>query len=218
MELPLSYQKNMQVLLGEDYAKYIDSLAQKPVSGIRVNTIKANQNILEQFDVIKKVSYTNNGYISNAEKIGKHPYHIAGLVYSQEPSSMMPVAASGLENENLGDMVVLDLCAAPGGKTGQIAEILNGQGVLVSNEIESKRARILQSNVERMGYTNVIITNNTPEKLAQELPAMFDYIFVDAPCGGEGMFRKDPATILEWKEERLESNSIRQKRNFILRR
>ncbi len=211
MNLPDEYMQNMQILLKDDYEKYINSLQQEPVSGIRLDKIKTDETILSEFEIVKKVPYTNNGYISKTEKIGKHPYHIAGLVYSQEPSSMMPVCASKLQEENLQDIKVLDLCAAPGGKTGQIAEILKGQGVIVSNEIETKRAKILQSNVERMGYTNVIITNNTPEKLAQELPTMFDYIFVDAPCGGEGMFRKDPSTILEWKQERLESNSRRQK-------
>ena len=105
----------------------------------------------------------------------------------------------------------MDLCAAPGGKTGQIAEILNGNGVLISNEIEKKRARILQGNIERLGYKNVIITCASPAELSKDLAGQFDYIFVDAPCGGEGMFRKDPDTIAEWKPERILSNQKRQK-------
>ena len=210
MKLPQKFLDNMKVLLKDDYAKFCKAMEKPPVSGMRINSLKANAKILTEFDVDKKIPYTNNGYVLRNSKIGKHPYHIAGLVYVQEPSSMIPVVASGLAKEENKNLAVLDLCAAPGGKTGQIAEILAGDGVLVSNEIDTKRVRALQGNIERLGYTNVIITNSTPEKLADYLSNQFDYIFVDAPCGGEGMFRKDSDTISEWSESRLKSNAERQ--------
>ena len=211
IKLPQQYIKNMQCLLKDNMQNYLDALKQPPVQGLRVNTTKADDKILSQFNIISRVEYCKNGYIVNNQKIGKHPYHIAGLVYMQEPSSMMPVSASGLSEEPDKNLAVLDLCAAPGGKSGQIAEYLNGQGILVSNEIDSKRAKILHGNIVRMGYSNVIVTNESPERLSEHLQQKFDYIFVDAPCGGEGMFRKDPDTISEWKPERLLSNAKRQK-------
>lgn len=212
INLPQQYVDNMKRLLNGDFDKYLEALNCQPVHGIRLNVIKCqDERILSEFEVCEKVPFCSNGYIVNNAKIGKHPYHIAGLVYVQEPSSMLAVCASGLSKEKDKNLSVLDLCASPGGKSGQIAEILNGDGVLVSNEIEPKRARILQGNIERMGYQNVIITNASPEKLSENLCGQFDYIFVDAPCGGEGMFRKDPDTIGQWKAERLESNAKRQK-------
>lgn len=210
--LPQQYAENMQKLLKSDYEKYVCALNQPPIHGVRLNTVKCtDEQILDVFGAHEKVPFCSNGYILPNSKIGKHPYHIAGLVYVQEPSSMLAVCASGLAEEQDKNLLVLDLCAAPGGKSGQIAEILNGNGVLVSNEIEPKRARILQSNIERMDYKNVIVTSASAEKLSDKLAGQFDYIFVDAPCGGEGMFRKDPDTILEWKAERLESNAARQR-------
>ena len=211
IDLPQQFLENMQNILGNDYSRYLHALSQPPVHGIRLNTLKASEDILNEFNILSKVPYSNNGYIIDTGKIGKHPYHIAGLVYVQEPSSMLAVCASELDKEIDKNLCILDLCASPGGKSGQIAEILAGDGVLVSNEIDNKRARVLAGNIERMGYTNVIVTNTNPATLAKSLPQKFDYIFVDAPCGGEGMFRKDPDTILEWKQERLESNAQRQR-------
>ena len=211
MNLPQEYLSNMQKLLGENYNKYIDAMQKPPVSALRVNPLKSHSKVCDAFGVVKKIDYADNGYIIASGKIGKHPYHIAGAVYVQEPSSMIPVIASGLDAELSKDLKILDLCASPGGKSGQIAEILAKNGVLVSNEIDKKRARVLQGNIERMGYTNVIITCASPQELSRDLSGQFDYIFVDAPCGGEGMFRKDPETIAEWKQERLLSNQKRQK-------
>ena len=211
INLPQQYLNNMQKLLGEDFPKYLNAINQEPVHGVRLNALKADKSILQEFNILGEVPYAKNGYIIDTGKIGKHPYHIAGLVYVQEPSSMLAVCASGLDKEPDKNLCVLDLCASPGGKSGQIAEILAGDGVLVSNEIDHKRAKVLAGNIERMGYTNVIVTNTNPATLSKNLVQKFDYVFVDAPCGGEGMFRKDPDTILEWKQERLESNSNRQK-------
>ena len=211
INLPQQFLDNMQKLLGEDFPKYLNATKQESVHGVRLNTLKADQSILQEFNILGKVLYADNGYIIKTGKIGKHPYHIAGLVYVQEPSSMLAVCASGLADEPNKDLCVLDLCASPGGKSGQIAEILAGEGVLVSNEIDHKRAKVLAGNIERMGYRNVIVTNTNPAVLSKNLIHKFDYVFVDAPCGGEGMFRKDPDTVLEWKQERLLSNAQRQR-------
>lgn len=214
MNLPNQYINNMkQILSAEEFERYMQAMQSQPVNAVRVNSIKTQSfnDALQELQVVDKVPYLSSAYIVSNAKIGKTLSHIAGLIYSQEPSSMLAVCASGLEKDVQEDIKVLDLCASPGGKTGQIAEILGGQGVLVSNEIDYKRSKILFSNVERLGYTNVIITNSSPNKLSLSISEEFDYIFVDAPCGGEGMFRKDPNTITEWKQERLQSNSSRQK-------
>lgn len=211
INLPQSFINNMKNLLGDAYDAYHVAVNGPAVHGVRLNTLKADENILKEFNICGKVPYASNGYIIDSGKIGKHPYHIAGLVYVQEPSSMLAVCASELAKEKDKNLCVLDLCASPGGKSGQIAEILAGDGVLVSNEIDSKRAKVLAGNIERMGYNNVIVTNTNPIVLSKNLPHKFDYVFVDAPCGGEGMFRKDPDTILEWKQERLDSNAKRQR-------
>lgn len=215
MNLPNQFLDNMKSLLGEQFADYVAAMDKSPISGVRLNPLKVAEDEVEDvkaaLGLAGNVPYWHNGYYAASSKIGKHPYHIAGLAYVQEPSSMLPVAASGLGGEaNKDDLMVLDLCAAPGGKSGQIAELLAGKGVLVSNEIEFKRAKVLASNIERMGYHNVIVTSSTPDGLAEYLPNTFDYIFVDAPCGGEGMFRKNPDTIQEWSEARLASNAQRQ--------
>ena len=215
MNLPEIFLNNMKGLLGEQYADYVAAMDKPPISGIRLNPLKIIASELGEVKAVLglagNVPFWQNGYFAESAKVGKHPYHIAGLVYVQEPSSMLAVAASGLEREtNKSELAVLDLCAAPGGKSGQIAELLAGEGVLVSNEIEFKRAKVLAGNIERMGYKNVIVTNSSPDNLAQYLPNTFDYIFVDAPCGGEGMFRKNPETISQWSNARIESNAQRQ--------
>ncbi len=214
MNLPQQFLDNMQQLLGDKFSDYLVAMQQPPVVGVRINPLKVSaaetENICRELNLQGKIPFTSSGYYAASSKIGKHPYHMAGLVYVQEPSSMMPVSASGLKDEPNKELCVLDLCAAPGGKSGQIAEILAGCGVIVSNEIEPKRASVLASNIERMGYKNVICTCSSPSGLAEQLPTTFDYIFVDAPCGGEGMFRKNPETITEWKESRIAANSARQ--------
>ena len=216
MQLPQEYLQKMQNLLAKDYSKYIDAMQKPAVSAMRINPLKSNKNVIGAFSVVKKIDYADNGYIISSGKIGKHPYHIAGAVYVQEPSSMLPVIASDLTSEpSKANLTILDLCAAPGGKSGQIAEILAGDGVLVSNEIDKRRAHVLQGNIERMGYQNVIITCASPQELSRDLANQFDYIFVDAPCGGEGMFRKDSATICEWQPQRILSNQKRQKEILV---
>ena len=127
---------------------------------------------------------------------GRHPYHHAGVFYSQEPSAASAAPLLGV----LPGMRVLDLCAAPGGKSSQLAAALQGQGLLVSNEYVASRAEILKSNLERMGVPNAVVLNETPARIAEMLPEFFDRILVDAPCSGEGMFRKEPAALAQHSE------------------
>ena len=199
MILPESFSKNMQSLLGNDYPRYIDSLSEKPKRGFRIN-----KNCIDSGEVFDKFfNYDNKklqGFDNLREllvddKIGNSVYHHAGMIYIQEPSSML--AVESLQPQN-GDNV-LDMCSAPGGKAGQILE-KDKTGVVVCNEIVRQRANILFSNIERQGFKNAIITSKKPEELSEIFVDYFDKILVDAPCSGEGMFRKDPETINEWNE------------------
>ncbi|MBQ9511825.1 MAG: RsmF rRNA methyltransferase first C-terminal domain-containing protein [Lachnospiraceae bacterium] len=188
-----------------------------PVKGLRVNPLKAVSGGAEEtksltallqktFPDMTPVAWEKNGYyISEEDKAGAHPLHAAGAYYVQEPSAMYPVT---LLNVKPGEHV-LDLCAAPGGKSTQIASYLNGEGVLVSNEIIPGRAKVLSENIERMGIANAVVTNETPERIAAFFPAYFDAVLVDAPCSGEGMFRKNPEAVKEWSEENVTMCAVR---------
>jgi len=202
------FVENMKTLLKDEYQDYVRAMNQSPVRGVRVNPIKMNKDtFIETFGYpTERVPYEENGFVLlSEEKIGNPFHHLAGAIYLQEPSSMMPVACLNVSS----DAKVLDLCAAPGGKSTQVAAKIQN-GLLVSNEIVTSRAKVLFSNIERLGVKNAIILNETPEKISNKLKGYFDAVIVDAPCGGEGMFRKDPNTIAEWKEERLISNHDRQ--------
>ena len=206
--LPGEFKDRMKVLLGNDYENFINSFSKSEVKSIRVNTEK-----IEVEDFIKiapfeieKIPYTLDGFYVNEVGLGNHPYHHAGLFYIQDPAAMMPANLIDLDE----DMIVLDLCAAPGGKSGQIGAKLKN-GILVSNEINSNRAKILFSNIERMGLKNTIVLNNDSYSLAKKYPNTFDVIFIDAPCSGEGMFRKDPSAIKEWSLKKIEECAKIQK-------
>lgn len=208
-KLPREFCKRMQKDLGENYEKYIEAINKPAVRGLRVNTKKvAVDTIQKRFELkLQPISYEKNAFVFDSEeKIGSDVLHQAGLIYMQEPSSMIPVASSGIS----GKVKVLDLCASPGGKTGQIACHVDDESLIVSNEIVKARADVLYSNVERQGFKNVVITNESPEDLLV-FENFFDYVFVDAPCSGEGMFRKNPETIGEWSEENVAMCSARQK-------
>lgn len=201
MQLPEKYTEAMKVLLGEEeYNKYIECFDEPRLYGLRVNTSKIS---VEEFEricpfEIKKVPWISNGfYYNEADKPGKHPYYYAGLYYLQEPSAMTPAYILPVcEGEK-----VLDLCAAPGGKSTELGAKLKGTGLLVSNDISASRAKALVKNIEVFGIGNVIITCEYPDKLAERFPAFFDKILVDAPCSGEGMFRKDNKLIKSWEQE-----------------
>ena len=211
MNLPEKFTERMKTMLGNEYDEFAAAFENAPVySGIRVNTLKNNAKniVLSEFGELEKIPWCENGFYADKSVIsGSHPFHLAGLFYFQEPSAMSAVEGLPIEK---GDFV-LDLCAAPGGKSTQAAAKLGGAGLLVSNEIIKKRADILSENIERMGIRNAVVTNETPQRLAEKYPKFFDKIIVDAPCSGEGMFRKEPQAITEWSVEHTLSCAARQK-------
>lgn len=180
---------------------------EKAYKGVRINPLKG-ENILSLLPFAgEKVAWAENGYYTSEEKLGLSPFHHAGLFYSQEPSAMCAVPLLDVQKGER----VLDLCSAPGGKATQIAGYLQGQGLLVCNEIVSSRAKILSQNIERMGVKNAVVTNESPQTLSKKLAGYFDKILVDAPCSGEGMFRKNADEALkEWSEENVALCATRQ--------
>ncbi len=199
MILPQEFKNRMKKLLGDEYAAFEASYANEIHKALRINALKAEGDILAHMPFsLTPVPWAENGYYYAAcDAPGKHPYHDAGLYYIQEPSAMAPAeyldAAPGDK--------ILDLCAAPGGKSTQIAAKMKGTGILIANEIHPARAKILSENIERMGVCNAIVTNETPQRLAEFFRGYFDKILVDAPCSGEGMFRKDPAATQYWSPD-----------------
>jgi len=208
-QLPQAFVQKMNELLEDEFHDFIKSYEQTPHLGLRVNTLKvAVEDFLNLSPFsLSPVAWTREGfYYDKNDKPGKHPYHEAGLYYIQEPSAM--AAVEYLQPEP-GEKV-LDLCAAPGGKTTQIAAKMKQQGLLIANEIVPSRAKVLSQNVERMGIQNCIVLNEKPERLADQFEHFFDRVLVDAPCSGEGMFRKDPDVLKEWSLAQVEACSRRQ--------
>lgn len=197
-------------LIPDEYEDFLKYYNEEPYKGIRVNTLKCDVEKLRQgFNFhLTKTPFCNEGYYypSTVKGLGKHPFHHAGAFYIQEPSATSAVTMLGVEE---GD-IVLDMCSAPGGKSTQIASYLNGTGLLVSNEIVKNRANILLSNIERMGVKNVVVISNHPQTISENLPNFFDKILVDAPCSGEGMFRKNNEAKVEWSYEHTLTCATRQ--------
>jgi NOL1/NOP2/sun family putative RNA methylase len=212
----------MSRLLGDEYPAFAESLTHEPVHGLRVNTLKLSADEFQKispFPLGDKVAWCHSAFTLPSapspvgapqecfvKEPGKHPYHLAGLYYLQDPSAM---SAAELLGPRPGERV-LDLAAAPGGKTTQLASLMQGQGLLVANEIKTKRLNHLVVNVERWGAANVVVTNETPERMADHFGAFFDRVLVDAPCSGEGMFRKDMGARLDWSEEMVAGCAVRQ--------
>ena len=207
-QLPIEFQERMKTLLGNEYDDFLKSYDEKPVRAFRVNTDKISLEDFEKLNTFsqEKIPYVENGFYFDYDGIGNHPYHHAGMFYIQEPAAMVPVESIDIQPE----WTVLDLCAAPGGKSSQIKNELGENGVLVSNEIVPSRCKILTGNVERMGFKNVVTTCMHPQKLKKEFPKTFDMIMVDAPCSGEGMFRKEEIAIDEWTPENVNMCAERQ--------
>lgn len=207
-QLPLEFQERMKKLLGAEYEDFIKSYDEKPVRAFRVNTDKISLADFEKINIFstEKIPYVENGFYFDYDGIGNHPYHHSGMIYIQEPASMVPAESIEINP----DWKVLDLCAAPGGKSSQIKNKLGENGVLVSNEIVPSRCKILTGNMERMGFKNVVTTCMSPQKIAKEFPEIFDMIMVDAPCSGEGMFRKEEIAIDEWTPENVKMCAERQ--------
>lgn len=200
-QLPKEYESRMKQLLGEDFESYLNELQNPPVKAFRVNTDKISLEDFEKINVFgaEKIPYVENGYYLDYEKVGNHPYHHAGLIYVQEPGAMAPAECVDIKP----DWFVLDMCAAPGGKSTQLKNKLGENGVLVSNEIISSRCKILTGNIERLGLKNTVVTCMDTEKLASRFQNTFDLVMVDAPCSGEGMFRKEEIAVSEWSNENV---------------
>ena len=197
VNLPEEFEMKMKKLLGSEYEEFLASYDSPRNFGLRVNVDKISP---EEFEKIApfhltKIPWTENGYYYEEQDMpARHPFYYAGMYYLQEPSAMTP--ASRLVS-NPGDRV-LDLCAAPGGKATELGAHLHGKGVLVANDISASRAKALLKNIEVFGIRNSFVVNEVPAKLAENFPEFFDKILVDAPCSGEGMFRKDPAVAKVW--------------------
>ncbi len=206
--LPEKYVERMKNLLGDEYVEYEKAISSSPVRGFRVNTDKISISDFEKINPFpsSKIPYVENGYYFDYDKIGNHPFHHAGMIYVQEPGAMAPAECIDIDP----DWVILDMCAAPGGKSTQLKNKLGKNGILVSNEIISSRCKILTGNIERLGLTNTVTTCMDTAKLAKTFPHTFDLIMVDAPCSGEGMFRKDDTAIEEWSEENVKKCAERQ--------
>lgn len=198
--LPQKYVVEMEALLGkEECEKYLSSFDIPAHHGLRVNTSKISvSDFLANFPYeLKPVPWCSNGFYYNEEDpVTKHPYYYAGLYYIQEPSAMLPAETLPVEH---GDKV-LDICAAPGGKSTELAVKLNGTGVLFSNDISASRAQILLKNLEKFGTRNAIVMAEDSNKFKKYFPNYFDKILIDAPCSGEGMFRKESHLIQSWIE------------------
>lgn len=205
------FLERMKEYLQEEYDAYVDTLQQDLYRGIRVNPCKSSAVELQELNLCEMTPSAicpQSYYIpKDVAHLGNHPAHLAGLFYMQEPSASSAVEVLDVK---MGEWV-LDLCAAPGGKSTQIAANLANTGFLVSNEIESKRAMILMSNMERMGFSECMITNAHPEVLCKEMSGCFDKVLVDAPCSGEGMFKKHSKAMEDWTLEHVCACASRQK-------
>ena len=197
--IPENFKIKMKELLGDELDSFLDCYNEKHNAGVRVNTLKSTP---ERFREISPVEITpvpwikNGFYYDESDRASKHPYYYAGLYYIQEPSAMTPASLLPVKP---GDRV-LDLCAAPGGKTTELGAKLKGRGVLVCNDISNSRAKALLKNVELFGIRNAVVISEAPAKLEGSFMGYFDKILVDAPCSGEGMFRKSHAIIKNWEQ------------------
>lgn len=200
MNLPKAFEDKMKALLGDEYGSYLECYEEPRHYGLRVNTNKIS---VEEFLKIapwplEPIPWISNGFYYDGENVqpAKHPYYFAGLYYLQEPSAMTPASRLPVEP---GDRV-LDVCAAPGGKATELGARLQGEGVLIANDISNSRAKGLLKNLELFGIGNMLVLSEEPGKLIEYFSEYFDKILIDAPCSGEGMFRKDKKMVKAWEE------------------
>lgn len=208
--LPLPFLERMKEMLGDDYDAFLESYGNPRTYGLRVNTAKLSCQDFEELSPfeIRPIPWISNGYFYDEEsRPARCAYYQAGLYYLQEPSAMTPASRLPIEP---GDFV-LDLCAAPGGKATALGAALNDTGFLLANDISTSRARALLRNLELFGIKNMLVTDEKPAKLAQRFPAFFNKILLDAPCSGEGMFRKEEALARDWTPEKSAELSDIQK-------
>lgn len=207
--LPKEYAERMKALLGEEgFEAYAGALRESPKRAFHLNRLKVSKADFKKLSPFgeEKIPGYNNGFFFDYPHIGSHPYHHAGMIYVQEPGAMFP-----LEGINITPgMNILDLCSAPGGKASQAAQALGGTGHLVANEIIPSRCKTLTGNMERLGYANATVTSAPAGIISSAFGSVFDLVITDAPCSGEGMFRKNPEAIAEWTAEKVKICAERQ--------
>ncbi len=207
--LPERFLLRMESILGDAYPPFLQSLEKEAVRALRVNYCKTNKKtVMSAFgDSLEPITYADDGFIFSIDKIGNHPLHHAGAFYVQDPGAMATLHALPIEK----GWRVADFCAAPGGKSSQLSAYIGEDGFLLSNEINHGRCKTLASNLERLGCRNVLLTNTDSENLSKWFQNYFDLVLVDAPCSGEGMFRKYDHAQTEWSEENVLACADRQK-------
>ena len=214
MILPDDFTNRMKEQLGAEYDAFIESYKDPAVKSLRMNRRRVQSGKMRDIAAAvtgksepESVFFYDGAYYYEDDGPGRNPLHEAGAYYIQEASAMLPVTMLDVNDSG---QKVLDLCASPGGKSTQAADLMNGQGLLVANEIVAGRAKILSENIERMGVTNALVINEDPATLAERLGGFFDRILVDAPCSGEGMFRRNPEAVNEWSLENVRMCADRQ--------
>lgn len=209
MQLPEKFCERMRCLLGDGYTAFIESYDTPARRGVRVNTLKSDtQTVVSAFGGLDAAPFADNSfYLDIPHKAGADPLFHAGAYYMQEPSASSAVTVLAPQKGEK----ILDMCAAPGGKSTQIAAALQGTGLLWCNEYVRTRARILEQNIERCGVKNAVVSNAAPADLASRLGGFFDRVLVDAPCSGEGMFRKEPDALSGWSEDAVKMCAVRQR-------
>lgn len=208
--LPEKFTERMMSLLGDEFESFIKAMEEPAVRGVRVNLLKSSPKALFERSTLKlsEIPYCDNAFFDNGnEKIGQTPEHHAGEIYVQDPGALAPVSALEIKE----GWRVIDLCAAPGGKSSQAAERIGDCGFLLSNEYVPKRAKILVGNFERLGIKNATVTSLDTAEFKKYFDSHFDLVILDAPCSGEGMFRKNEEAISEWSEENVLASARRQK-------
>ena len=208
--LPQTFCERMKRLLGEEYPAFFHAMTKEPpVHGVRVHAVLPEvdrQTALADLS-LHPIPYTDDGYYYDGERIGSHPAHHVGLLYSQDPGAMSTLSAVRIPKGSR----VLDVCAAPGGKSAQLAAAVGPNGLLVSNEYVASRCKILVGNIERLGIPNALVLHGDSQALARQFPDFFDFVLVDAPCSGEGMFRKSEEALADWSEENVRLCAVRQR-------
>jgi NOL1/NOP2/sun family putative RNA methylase len=207
--LPHAFAERMKTILLEDYPAFLREMEEMPARhAFRVNTIKISvDEFCARSDIpARKIPYTQDGFYHDEEKIGNHPFHHAGMLYSQDPGAMATLNALHIPC----GARVLDMCASPGGKSAQLAAAIGKDGLLVSNEYVPSRCKLLVGNIERLGIPNALVLNTDSKTLGEWYPDFFDLVLVDAPCSGEGMFRKSEEALADWSEETVRHCAERQ--------
>lgn len=207
--LPPAFAERMKRLLGADYPAFLREMTEMPARhALRVNTLKLSVSDFRNLtDIhVRPIPYTADGFYHDEEKIGSHPLHHAGVLYSQDPGAMATLNALSVKR----GLRVLDVCASPGGKSAQLAAAIGDEGLLISNEYVPSRCKLLVGNVERLGIKNALVLNTDSQTLGEWYPDFFDLVLVDAPCSGEGMFRKSEEALADWSEETVRRCAARQ--------